>query len=164
ARPRPGAGARPRGGPPARRRPRRHDSAHRQRGGDAVRLPRRLLAPPPGWTATTDVVIVGSGIAGLSTALQITRHSQLRVMLVTKDVLAAGSTRWAQGGIAAALGVGDSPEQHFADTIAAGDGICDQTAVRVLVREGPAAVHELASIGARFDRAWDGQLALTREG
>ncbi|MEP7020647.1 MAG: FAD-dependent oxidoreductase, partial [Pseudonocardiales bacterium] len=69
-----------------------------------MKLPRHLLAPPPGWTAETDVVIVGSGIAGLTTALHITRHSALRVMLVTKDVLAAGSTRWAQGGIAAALG------------------------------------------------------------
>ena len=96
------------------------------------RLPVRLLAPEPGWHTETDVVIVGSGIAGLSTALQIARQSALRVLVVTKDVLAAGSTRWAQGGIAAALGAGDSPEQHFADTIAAGAGICDQTAVRVL--------------------------------
>jgi L-aspartate oxidase len=128
------------------------------------RLPVRLLAPEPGWHIETDVVIVGSGIAGLSTALQIARQSALRVLVVTKDVLAAGSTRWAQGGIAAALGAGDSPEQHFADTIAAGDGICDKTAVRVLVREGAAAVHDLASIGARFDRSRDGQLALTREG
>ena len=132
--------------------------------GTLMLLPMRLRAPAPGWHTETDVVIVGSGIAGLSTALQIARQSPLRVLVVTKDVLAAGSTRWAQGGIAAALGVGDSPEQHFADTIAAGDGICDPTAVRVLVREGPAAVRDLASIGARFDRAGDGQLALTREG
>jgi L-aspartate oxidase len=110
------------------------------------------------------VVIIGSGIAGLSTALQITRHSQLRVMLVTKDVLAAGSTRWAQGGIAAALGTGDSPDQHLADTLVAGAGICDEDAVRVLVREGPAAVRDLAQIGTRFDRARDGDLALGREG
>jgi L-aspartate oxidase len=129
-----------------------------------VRLPRRLLAPAPGWTATTDVVIVGSGIAGLSTALQITRHSQLRVMLVTKDVLAAGSTRWAQGGIAAALGVGDTPDQHLADTLVAGAGVCDEDAVRVLVREGPAAVRDLVQIGTRFDRTRDGELSLGREG
>jgi L-aspartate oxidase len=127
-------------------------------------LPTRLLAAAPGWHSETDVVIVGSGVAGLSTALQIARQSPLRVLVVTKDVLAAGSTRWAQGGIAAALGAGDSPEQHFTDTIAAGDGLCDPTAVRVLVREGPAAVQDLAAIGARFDRARDGQLALTREG
>jgi L-aspartate oxidase len=129
-----------------------------------VKLPRRLAAPEPGWDVETDVVVVGSGIAGLSTALHISRQSALRVLLVTKDVLAAGSTRWAQGGIAAALGAGDSPEEHFADTIVAGAGVCDEAAVRVLVREGPAAVRELAQMGARFDRAHDGELSLTREG
>jgi L-aspartate oxidase len=129
-----------------------------------VSLPRRLAAPDPGWEAETDVVIVGSGIAGLTTALHVSRQSSLRVLLVTKDVLAAGSTRWAQGGIAAALGAGDTPEEHFRDTIVAGAGVCDEDAVRVLVREGPAAVRELAQIGARFDRAHDGELSLTREG
>jgi L-aspartate oxidase len=129
-----------------------------------MRLPRRLAAPDPGWDVETDVVVVGSGIAGLSTALHLSRQSALRVLLVTKDVLAAGSTRWAQGGIAAALGAGDSPEQHFTDTIVAGAGVCDEAAVRTLVREGAAAVRELAQIGARFDRAHDGELSLTREG
>jgi L-aspartate oxidase len=129
-----------------------------------VRLPSRLAAPQPGWTAQTDVVIVGSGIAGLTTALHITRHSALRVMLVTKDVLAAGSTRWAQGGIAAALGAEDSLDEHFIDTVVAGAGSCDEAAVRVLVRDGPAAVRELAQIGARFDRTRDGALSLSREG
>lgn len=127
-------------------------------------VPRRLAAPEPGWTAETDVLIVGSGIAGLTTALHIARHSSLRIMLVTKDVLAAGSTRWAQGGIAAALGAGDSPEEHFQDTIVAGAGVCEEAAVRVLVREGPAAVRELAQMGARFDRAANGEMSLTREG
>jgi L-aspartate oxidase len=127
-------------------------------------LPRRLAAPDPGWDVETDVVVVGSGIAGLTTALHISRASSLRVLLVTKDVLAAGSTRWAQGGIAAALGVGDSPDEHFADTIVAGAGACDEAAVRVLVREGPAAVRALLQLGARFDRAQDGRLSLTREG
>jgi L-aspartate oxidase len=129
-----------------------------------VRLPRRLAAPDPGWTVETDVVVVGSGIAGLTTALHISRQSALRVLLVTKDVIAAGSTRWAQGGIAAALGAGDSPDEHFTDTIVAGAGVCDEAAVRVLVREGPAAVRELAQLGARFDLAQDGDLSLTREG
>ncbi|MEP6599819.1 MAG: L-aspartate oxidase [Actinomycetota bacterium] len=127
-------------------------------------LPGRLIAPDAGWNAETDVVIVGSGIAGLSTALQIARRSTLRIVLVTKDVLAAGSTHWAQGGIAAALSAEDSPEDHFADTIVAGAGVCDADAVRVLVREGPAAVRDLVQIGARFDRARDGALSLTREG
>ena len=127
-------------------------------------LPRRLLAPRPGWTSAADVVVVGSGIAGLTTALHVTRQSSLRVLLVTKDLLAAGSTRWAQGGIAAALGAGDSPDDHLADTLTAGAGVCDPAAVRTLVREGPASVRELAQLGARFDRSGDGSLALTREG
>lgn len=129
-----------------------------------MRVPRRLAAPEPGWAADTDVVIAGSGIAGLSTALQIARHSSLHVMLVTKDVIAAGSTRWAQGGIAAALGAGDSPDDHLADTLVAGAGLCDEDAVRVLVREGPAAVRDLVQLGTRFDRGRDGELALAREG
>jgi L-aspartate oxidase len=129
-----------------------------------IGLPGQLAAPAAGWDVETDVVVVGSGIAGLTTALHISRRSALRVLLVTKDVLAAGSTRWAQGGIAAALGAGDSPEQHFDDTIVAGAGVCDEAAVRTLVREGPAAVRELAQMGARFDRAHDGELSLTREG
>ena len=76
---------------------------------DGIALPRRLAAPHPGWEVETDVAVVGSGIAGLTTALHISRQSSLRVLLVTKDVLAAGSTRWAQGGIAAALGAGTPP-------------------------------------------------------
>ena len=128
------------------------------------RRARALSAPAPGWTADTDVVIVGSGIAGLTTALHVARDSTLRVLLVTKDVLAAGSTRWAQGGIAAALDGNDSPDEHFADTVAAGAGLCDPAAVRALVRDGPAAVRELVQLGARLDRAADGSLALTREG
>jgi L-aspartate oxidase len=129
-----------------------------------VTLPRRLSAPDPGWTAETDVVIVGSGVAGLTTALHIARNSPLRVLLVTKDVLNSGSTRWAQGGIAAALGDEDTAEEHFVDTIVAGAGVCDEPAVRVLVREGPAAVRDLAQLGARFDRGADGKVSLTREG
>jgi L-aspartate oxidase len=129
----------------------------------------RLTAPPAGWTATTDVVVVGSGIAGLTAALrcrQALRHSGAdgRVMLVTKALLDAGSTRWAQGGIAAALGEDDSPDAHFADTVTAGAGLCDPAAVRVLVDEGPARVRELAAWGAAFDRSEAGVLELTREG
>ncbi|MDX6230224.1 MAG: L-aspartate oxidase, partial [Frankiales bacterium] len=86
------------------------------------------------------------------------------VLVVTKDVLAAGSTRWAQGGIAAALGPGDTPEAHRIDTLTAGVGLCDDAAVDVLVTEGPESVLELIGLGARFDRRSDGSLSLTREG
>jgi L-aspartate oxidase len=92
----------------------------------------KLLAPAPGWTATADVIVVGSGIAGLTTALQCRTYG-LSVLLVTKARVDEGSTKWAQGGIAAALGEGDSPEEHLTDTLEAGAGLCDVTAVRVLV-------------------------------
>jgi L-aspartate oxidase len=129
------------------------------------RLPGRLLAPDPGWTADTDVVVVGSGVAGLSTALRA-RQTGLRVLLVTKALLDAGSTRWAQGGIAAALAVTDSPAAHLTDTLVAGVGVCDEAAVSVLVNEGPVRVRELAELGAAFDRNPDRpeEFALTREG
>jgi L-aspartate oxidase len=126
-------------------------------------LPRRLAAPAPGWTLRGDVVVVGSGIAGLTTALRLRRRVG-RVVLVTKTVLTSGATPWAQGGVAAALGLSDSPQAHLADTLAAGGGLCDEDAVRVLVTRGPAAVRELADLGARFDTGPDGALALTREG
>ena len=123
----------------------------------------RLAAPAPGWTTATDVVVVGSGVAGLTTALRL-RSAGLKVMVVTKAVLDDGSTRWAQGGIAAALGEGDTPEQHLDDTLVAGAGLCDEEAVRVLVTEGPAAVRRLIATGAAFDKDADGKILLTREG
>ena len=123
----------------------------------------RLKAPLPGWTAKADVVVIGSGVAGLTTALQIRSHD-LSVLLVTKSFIDAGSTKWAQGGIAAALGPGDSPEQHEKDTLVAGAGLCDLPAVKVLVSEGPEAVRKLIARGAVFDKSETGEIALTREG
>ena len=125
-------------------------------------LPGRLAAPEPGWVIDADVVVIGSGIAGLTAALRL-RSGVEQVLVVTKDVLAAGSTQWAQGGIAAALGPGDTPEQHEVDTLVAGAGACDVEAVRVLVNEGPDAVRELISLGTVFDHH-EGELSLTREG
>jgi L-aspartate oxidase len=123
----------------------------------------RLDAPPPGWVVEAEVVVVGSGIAGLTAALRLREHVG-KVLVVTKDVLDAGSTQWAQGGIAAALGPGDTPGQHERDTLVAGAGACDAEAVRVLVTEGPEAVRELIALGANFDLHADGELSLTREG
>jgi L-aspartate oxidase len=128
-----------------------------------LNLPGRLVAPDPGWTTSADVIIVGSGIAGLTTALRL-RERVERVLLVTKTQLSAGSTAWAQGGIAAALHPTDSPEDHLRDTIVAGGGVCDVAAVRALVEEGPQRVRELVGMGAEFDLDDQGDLKLTREG
>ncbi|MET9621316.1 MULTISPECIES: L-aspartate oxidase [unclassified Streptomyces] len=123
----------------------------------------RLHAPAPGWSIDADVVVVGSGVAGLTAALRCTAAG-LRTVVVTKARLDDGSTRWAQGGIAAALGEGDTPEQHLEDTLVAGAGLCDEDAVRLLVTEGPDAVRRLIATGADFDKTADGTIALTREG
>jgi L-aspartate oxidase len=125
-------------------------------------LPTRLTAPTAGWELDSDVVVVGSGIAGLTAALQCRRAG--RVLLVTKSYLAHGATNWAQGGIAAALSPLDSPEAHLQDTLEAGVGVCDEEAVRALVTEGPQRVRELIALGATFDTDAAGELALTREG
>ncbi|MGW7293272.1 L-aspartate oxidase [Streptomyces xiamenensis] len=122
-----------------------------------------LPAPAPGWEVAADVVVVGSGVAGLTVALRCAAAGQ-RTVIVTKARLTDGSTRWAQGGIAAALGEGDTPEQHRADTHTAGAGLCDDAAVTALVTEGPGAVRRLIAEGARFDTTDDGAIALTREG
>ena len=130
---------------------------------DLPALPRRLAAPEPGWTETTDVLVVGSGVAGLTAALHL-REAGLHVTVVTKVNIDDGSTRWAQGGIAAVLDPLDTPEAHAFDTEIAGVGLCDPAAVRVLVEEGPARIRELMRMGAEFDRNADGSLMLTREG
>ncbi|WP_205472049.1 L-aspartate oxidase [Nocardioides sp. SYSU D00038] len=131
----------------------------------APRVPGRLSASDPGWTTRADVVVIGSGIAGLTAALRLRDAPDVgTVLVVTKDVLNAGSTQWAQGGIAAALGPGDTPAEHEVDTLVAGAGACDLEAVRVLVTEGPDAVRELIALGTNFDHSPDGELSLTREG
>lgn len=124
----------------------------------------RLHAPAPGWAVEADVVVVGSGVAGLTAALRCAAAGR-RTVVVTKARLDDGSTRWAQGGIAAALGEGDTPEQHLDDTLVAGAGLCDEAAVRLLVTEGPDAVRRLIETGAVFDTSAEtGEIELTREG
>ncbi len=109
----------------------------------------------------TDVLVIGSGIAGLTFALEAADHAS--VLLVTKKRRADSNTNYAQGGIAAVMSPVDSLESHVADTLAAGDGLCHEDAVRELVREGPDRVHDLMEWGAEFSTQ-HGELALGREG
>lgn len=125
---------------------------------------RRYLFP---WSKSgvkvfdSDVLVLGSGIAGLYTAIKASKH--LQVTVLTKKTIEESNTEHAQGGIAVAIDKADSPTLHFEDTILAGAGLCDPSTVRVLVEEGPTCVEELMGMGAQFDRQ-DGELALTREG
>lgn len=109
---------------------------------------------------TYDYIIVGSGIAGLYTALLA--REQGSVLVITKGSIDDCNTKYAQGGIAAAISKQDSPELHFRDTIAAGDGLCHEEAVRILVKEAPARIAELVNFGVPFDTL-DGEIALTLE-
>ncbi|HEY8450398.1 MAG TPA: L-aspartate oxidase [Bacillota bacterium] len=123
-------------------------------------LPSETLSRLP--RQTFDVVVVGAGIAGLTFVLHL--PPDWRVALLTKGALGESNTRYAQGGLSAAIGPDDSPELHEADTLAAGAGLCDPDAVRALVAGAPAAVAWLIGLGARFDRdPATGDVALGRE-
>ena len=119
----------------------------------------------PSSSGPLDLLVVGSGVAGLSAAVRAAAEHGLRTGIVTKGGLEQATTRWAQGGVAAALST--NPEEvdlHLADTLAAGAGLCDVEATRVLVDEGPRRVEELIALGAEFDRDAAGNLELAREG
>jgi len=109
-----------------------------------------------------DFLVIGSGLAGLTFALRASEHGS--VCVLTKDDVSESNTRYAQGGIAAAVGEADSWALHEADTLRAGAGICNPEAVRYLVQQAPEAIDWLIHIGARFDQARGGDLALGREG
>ena len=109
-----------------------------------------------------DFLVIGSGIAALRAAASLSGAGT--ILILTKAEPEEGNTGYAQGGIAVAIGPDDSPALHAADTIAAGDGLCDEAAVRVLVEDGPVYVRELIDWGARFDRDARGELALAIEG
>jgi L-aspartate oxidase len=111
----------------------------------------------------TEVAIVGAGAAGLYTALSAAREGA-RVTLISATPLAGSSSYWAQGGLAAAVAGEDSPEQHLADTLAAGRGAVRESAARVLCEEAPRAVEDLQRLGVRFDADRRGRLALGLEG
>ncbi len=112
-------------------------------------------------THGTDFLIIGSGIAGLRAAIGLAGAG--RTLILTKAEPRESNTGYAQGGIAAAVGDDDSAALHAADTVRAGDGLCDEAAVRVLVEEGIVYVRELLEWGTRFDRDADGRPALGRE-
>jgi L-aspartate oxidase len=135
------------------------------------------VTAPAAGTGPLDVLVLGSGVAGLSAAVRLAApipppgggadpgSAGLRVGVLTKAELSQSATRWAQGGVAAVLGGDeDSTDLHLADTLAAGAGLCDTDAVRVLVDEGPSRVNELIALGAVFDRQPGGALDLAREG
>ncbi|MDD5082664.1 MAG: L-aspartate oxidase [Dehalococcoidales bacterium] len=107
-----------------------------------------------------DYIIVGSGIAGLYTALLACKEG--RILVITKGNIEETNTRHAQGGIAAAIGQNDDPELHFQDTMAAGDGLSDPEAVRILVNEAADRITDLVNLGVPFDTV-EGEIALTRE-
>ncbi len=109
---------------------------------------------------TADVVVVGTGVAGMTAALGA---APLAVHLVTKTDLESGSSLWAQGGVAVALGHEDSPELHAADTVAAGAGLVDPEVAEIVTRDGVLAIRRLIEIGAEFDRGGRGELAFGRE-
>ena len=113
-------------------------------------------------TSTYPPLIIGAGIAGLWTAWRLASEGQASVVL-TKGALADSASAWAQGGIAVALASGDSPAAHAADTLAAGHGLSDPEAVRVLTTEGPDRIRELLALGARFDVGPDGRLSFGLE-
>lgn len=125
-------------------------------------LPSTLAAPAATWERDVDVVVLGSGASGLAAALAARPHRS--VLVLTKDLLDAGSTAWAQGGLAAVLDPADSVDDHVRDTLAAGAGLCDEEAVRTLATDAPEAIRHLVELGAVFDPDETGRVALTMEG
>ncbi|MCF3607890.1 L-aspartate oxidase [Planktothrix agardhii 1033] len=118
------------------------------------------LSLPSEFPLTFDVLVVGTGAAGLYTALCLPKH--LSVGVVSKDVLPLSASDWAQGGIAAAISTDDSPSLHLEDTLKAGAGLCERSAVEFLVNHAPECIHRLVELGVAFDRH-QSQLALTLE-
>lgn len=110
-----------------------------------------------------DVIVVGSGIAGLSLAVKA-GEAGLRVAIITKKESAESNTNYAQGGIAAVTSKTDDVESHVADTLDAGDGLCNESVVREILRDGSSSIEELVRRGVRFTQLNDGRVSLGREG
>jgi L-aspartate oxidase len=112
----------------------------------------------------TDILVLGSGSAGLFFALQCAKNSKLKILIVTKKERSESNTNYAQGGIASVMSAHDSYEAHVRDTLIAGAGLCHEDAVRILVEEGPERIRDLMKIGAKFTRDKSGKLHLGKEG
>jgi L-aspartate oxidase len=112
---------------------------------------------------TVDVLVIGTGVAGLTAAIAAARGGR-ETLMVNKAQLEESNTTWAKGGIAAVVGGDDSFDAHVRDTLTAGDGLCDEAVVREIVQAAPHAVEFLRSCGARFDANTDGEVDLGREG
>ena len=138
------------------------DRSPTARGPASAPAPSASGRTPPSETVRVDFLVIGSGISGLSYALEAARHGT--VAIVTKDVAYEGSTHYAQGGISAVIAEDDTVEAHVEDTHVAGDRLCDPAAVETVCREGRAAVQKLLEFGAEFTRDERGDLHLAREG
>ena len=108
----------------------------------------------------TDFLVIGSGIAGLMFALEASKHG--RVSIVTKSTLEESNTRYAQGGIAAVFSEPDNFEKHIKDTLIAGDGLCNEEVVRLVVQEAPDRIKDLINLGVPFDKKEDGTYDLAK--
>ena len=112
----------------------------------------------------TDILVLGSGSAGLFFALECAKHSKLNILVVTKKERSESNTNYAQGGIASVMNEHDSYEAHIRDTLIAGAGLCHEDAVKILVEEGPLRIRDLMELGAKFTHDKSGKLDLGKEG
>ena len=126
-------------------------------------LPRYLVSPSylDNINDSSNFIIIGSGIAGLSTAIKVSKHTKVKIF--TKSTLSESNTWYAQGGIAASIKSPDNWEKHYEDTIKAGQGLCDSDAVKMLVQNAPVMIEDLIEEGVVFDIA-NGEISLTLEG